>query len=183
MRPVRKGRLFLPLLLLAAAYPVHAAFEKHPARALKYGLFLGLVFTFFLGVGSELMFYDQLLPGMGSLIRRFAVPCMATPLVGALFSHLFALPRRAPHQSAPVPPSPYDAAHTQPPPTCGYSPAAFFSAPQAGGAVPHCPAVLPSTSLRQQTRRCAPPLSDPARRQGTSCARPVYMRRSSCSIP
>ncbi|MFR8439620.1 MAG: hypothetical protein ACLVCR_10305, partial [Lachnospiraceae bacterium] len=48
------------LLLLAAAYPVHAAFEKHPARALKYGLFLGLVFTFFLGVGSELMFYDQL---------------------------------------------------------------------------------------------------------------------------
>lgn len=87
------------LLLLAAAYPVHAAFEKHPARALKYGLFLGLVFTFFLGIGSELMFYDQLLPGMGSLIRRFAVPCMATPLVGALFSHLFALPRRAPGAS------------------------------------------------------------------------------------
>ena len=45
------------------------------------------------------MFYDQLLPGMGSLIRRFAVPCMATPLVGALFSHLFALPRRAPGAS------------------------------------------------------------------------------------
>lgn len=87
------------LLLLAAAYPVHAAFEKHPARALKYGLFLGLVFTFFLGIGSELMFYDQLLPGMGSLIRRFAVPCMATPLVGALFSHLFALPRRTPGAS------------------------------------------------------------------------------------
>lgn len=87
------------LLLLAAAYPAHAAFEKHPARALKYGLFLGLVFTFFLGVGSELMFYDQLLPGMGSLIRRFAVPCMATPLVGALFSHLFVLPRRAPGAS------------------------------------------------------------------------------------
>ena len=87
------------LLLLAAANPVHAAFEKHPARALKYGLFLGLVFTFFLGVGSELMFYDQLLPGMGSLIRRFAVPCMATPLVGALFSHLFALPWRAPGAS------------------------------------------------------------------------------------
>ena len=87
------------LLLLAAAYPVHAAFEKHPTRALKYGLFLGLVFTFFLGVGSELMFYDQLLPGMGSLIRRFAVPCMATPLVGALFSYLFALPRRAPGAS------------------------------------------------------------------------------------
>ena len=87
------------LLLLAAAYPAHAAFEKHPARALKYGLFLGLVFTFFLGVGSELMFYDQLLPGMGSLIRRFAVPCMATPLVGALFSHLFTLPRRAPGAS------------------------------------------------------------------------------------
>ena len=87
------------LLLLATAYPVHAACEKHPARALKYGLFLGLVFTFFLGVGSELMFYDQLLPGMGSLIRRFAVPCMATPLVGALFSHLFTLPRRAPGAS------------------------------------------------------------------------------------
>ena len=58
------------LLLLAAAYPARAAFEKHPARALKYGGFLALVFSFFLGLGSELMVYDGFLPGAGSFIRR-----------------------------------------------------------------------------------------------------------------
>ena len=71
------------LLLLAAAYPARAAFEKHPARALKYGGFLALVFSFFLGLGSELMVYDGFLPGAGSFIRRLAVPCLATPLLGA----------------------------------------------------------------------------------------------------
>ena len=68
------------LLLLAAAYPARAAFEKHPARALKYGGFLALVFSFFLGLGSELMVYDGFLPGAGSFIRRLAVPCLMTPL-------------------------------------------------------------------------------------------------------
>ena len=82
------------LLLLAAAYPVHAAFEKHPARALKYGLFLGLVFTFFLGVGSELMFYDQLLPGMGSLIRRIAWRFQAPAPLSVLFSGFCPVLRR-----------------------------------------------------------------------------------------
>lgn len=87
------------LLLLAAAYPVHAAFEKHPARALKYGLFLGLVFTFFLGVGSELMFYDQLLPGMGSLIRPLHRSLHGNSARRRAVFHLFALPRRAPGAS------------------------------------------------------------------------------------
>ena len=41
------------LLLLAAAYPARAAFEKHPARALKYGGFLALVFSFFLGLSAR----------------------------------------------------------------------------------------------------------------------------------
>ena len=82
------------LLLLAAAYPARAAFEKHPARALKYGGFLALVFSFFLGLGSELMVYDGFLPGAGSFIRRLAVPCLMTPLLGALFSYLFAAPAR-----------------------------------------------------------------------------------------
>lgn len=97
--PRSSGNGRLPaLLLLAAAYPCMPRLKSSGARA-EIWPFLGLVFTFFLGVGSELMFYDQLLPGMGSLIRRFTVPCMATPLVGALFSHLFALPRRAPGAS------------------------------------------------------------------------------------
>ena len=82
------------LLLLAAAYPARAAFEKHPARALKYGCFLALVFSFFLGLGSELMVYDGFLSGAGSFIRRLAVPCLMTPLLGALFSYLFAAPAR-----------------------------------------------------------------------------------------
>ena len=97
---------------------------------------------------------------------------------------LCGLPLCVPHRSAPAPLSPCGAAHIRPPPTCGYSPAAFSSAPQADGATRHCPAALPSTSSRQRTRRRSLPApSDPARRQGTSCARPVYMRRSSCSIP
>lgn len=78
------------ILLLGAAGPVHTALKKHALRDLLYGLGFALIFAFFLGLGSELLYYDKLLPGMGSLIRRFAVPCMAAPLLGALCSHVFA---------------------------------------------------------------------------------------------
>ncbi|MBR2941874.1 MAG: hypothetical protein IKB82_00595 [Clostridia bacterium] len=84
----RSGMLSL-LLLIACYAPVKNALMKHSLRALIYGGALGLVFALALGVGSELAFYDRLLPGMGSLIRRFAVPLMIAPLFGTLASYFF----------------------------------------------------------------------------------------------
>ena len=77
------------LLLLAAVFPMRAALERHSMRSLLYGCGFALILAFFLGIGSELAHYEQLLPGMGSLIRRFAVPVMAVPLLGALCSFVF----------------------------------------------------------------------------------------------
>ena len=85
----RSGTLAL-LLLLAAASPVCAALKKHSLRALIYGSGFAFLFLLCLGVGNELRFYDQLLPGFGSLIRRFAVPLLATPMTGSLISYAFA---------------------------------------------------------------------------------------------
>ena len=79
---VFRDGMLTTILLLTAAYPAHIAFEKHAGRALKYGCFLALFFAFFLGLGSELMFYDGFLPGVGSFVRRLVVPCLATPLLG-----------------------------------------------------------------------------------------------------
>ena len=77
------------LLLAGCFFPARQAFERHDARSLLYGGGFALLFALCLGVGSELTVYEQLLPGMGSLIRRFAVPLLATPLLGALVSHIF----------------------------------------------------------------------------------------------
>lgn len=77
------------LLLLACAMPVHQAIRRHSLRALIYGCGFALVYALCLGVGSELVFYDGLLPGMGSMIRRFAVPVMITPFLGCLISYIF----------------------------------------------------------------------------------------------
>ena len=86
---VFRSGMLSALLLLAAAFPVRTALERHSMRSLLYGCSFALVFAFFLGLGSELSHYEQLLPGMGSLIRRFAVPVMAVPLLGALCSFAF----------------------------------------------------------------------------------------------
>ena len=86
---VFRSGMLSALLLLAAAFPVRTALERHSMRSLLYGCSFALVFAFFLGIGSELSHYEQLLPGMGSLIRRFAVPVMAVPLLGALCSFAF----------------------------------------------------------------------------------------------
>lgn len=77
------------LLLLAAYRPVHHALAHRSLRQLAYGCVFGFIFALCLGVGSELAYYDQLLPGLGSLLRRAAVPMMITPLFGALASYVF----------------------------------------------------------------------------------------------
>ena len=88
--PVFRSGFLALLLMLAAISPVHHALSRHSLRALVYGCCFAAVFMVALGLGNELRFYDQLLPGMGSLIRRFAVPVMASPLAGCLFSYAFA---------------------------------------------------------------------------------------------
>ncbi len=85
----RSGTLGL-LLLIAASSPVYASLKKHSLRALIYGGCFAFLFLLCLGIGNELRFYDQLLPGIGSMIRRFAVPLLAAPLTGSLFSYAFA---------------------------------------------------------------------------------------------
>ena len=84
----RSGTLAL-LLMLGAISPVQAALKKHSLSSLIYGCGFAFVFLLCLGLGNELRFYDQLLPGFGSLVRRFAVPALATPMTGCLFSYIF----------------------------------------------------------------------------------------------
>ena len=80
------------MLMLFAYYPVQQAFSKAKLRTLIAGCFLGLLFACALSLGSELHVYNGLLPGMGSMIRRAAVPFMAMPLFGGLSAKLM-LPR------------------------------------------------------------------------------------------
>lgn len=79
----------LGLILLCAAYvPLSEAFSGAKLRTLICGLFWGLLFAFALSLGSELMVYDGLLPGFGSMIRRMAVPVLAAPLFGGVAARL-----------------------------------------------------------------------------------------------
>lgn len=61
--------------------PNHASFSAAWVGALLFSLALSL--------GSELFIYNGLLRGMGSLLRRIAVPLMAAPALGALSARLF----------------------------------------------------------------------------------------------
>ena len=84
------------LLILACAFPAEQALRRHSPRQLAFGTAFALLFTAALSLGSELHVYERLLPGMGSLLRRAAVPVMAAPLWGALFSWFFAMDIRLP---------------------------------------------------------------------------------------
>ncbi|MBE5799542.1 MAG: hypothetical protein E7321_06285 [Clostridiales bacterium] len=76
------------LLVLACCFPLEQAFRKANLRTLVCGAAFGLMLGFSLSLGAELRFYNGLLPGMGSLIRRFAVPVMVTPLLGGLAARI-----------------------------------------------------------------------------------------------
>ena len=84
----RSGTLGL-LLISMCIFPVKNALDKHNFRIFSFSSILAFIFSVCLGLGSELRMYNQLLPGLGSLIRRLAVPCMAFPLFACLFSYLF----------------------------------------------------------------------------------------------
>ena len=93
---------FGALLIVFGAFTVRRSLEKSDLRALKYGLFFALIFSFLLGLGSELTYYGKLLSGFGSLVRRFAVPLMASPYLGALFALALSFePERSKHSRLP----------------------------------------------------------------------------------
>ena len=76
------------VLLLGAAYPAWDALRRANRRTLVCGLTWGLLLACALGLGAELLAYNSLLSGMGSLLRRLDVPVMATPLLGLLCARL-----------------------------------------------------------------------------------------------
>jgi len=81
---VFRSGTFGALLLFACYFPLQQAFAKANLRTLICAAAFGLLLGFALSLGAELRFYSGLLPGMGSMIRRFAVPCLAAPLLGGL---------------------------------------------------------------------------------------------------
>ena len=89
----RSGTLGL-LLVAAGFFPARRALERHKSRDILFGMGFALVFALCLGLGSELTAYDGLLAGKGALLRRLAVPIMATPTLGLLASYLFAFASR-----------------------------------------------------------------------------------------
>lgn len=72
------------MLIAASAFPLCQAFSRANRRTLVSGLVFGLLFATALSLGSELFIYNGLLRGTGSLIRRLAVPLLATPALGGL---------------------------------------------------------------------------------------------------
>lgn len=80
------------LLILACSFPVRQAYEKVSLRTLSVSMLLGLFFAAALSLGSELFIYNGLLPGMGSMLRRVAVPFMAAPLFGGLCARMMMAP-------------------------------------------------------------------------------------------
>ena len=76
----RTGTLAL-LLMLGAISPVHAALKKHSLTSLIYGCGSGFIFLLCLGIGNELRFYDQLLPGMGSFASAYIDTILSNTLL------------------------------------------------------------------------------------------------------
>ena len=71
-------------LIAASFYPAYQAFRQADRRTLVCGFVCALLFAAALSIGSELFIYDGLLRGMGSAVRRVAVPLLAAPLFGGL---------------------------------------------------------------------------------------------------
>jgi len=92
----RSGSLSL-VLMIACIYPVSLALRTQPLRALIYGCFYAFVFALCMSLGAELRMYDGLLPGLGSFVRRCAVPVMCMPMLGTLASYVFTFNPNPPH--------------------------------------------------------------------------------------
>jgi len=98
----RSGTLGL-ILLFACYFPAHQALTQADGKTLISACVFGFLFAIALSLGSELYVYGQLLPGFGSLIRRAAVPCMGTPLLGLLAARIMLLSFANHHFRIPLP--------------------------------------------------------------------------------
>ena len=85
---VFRGGMLPTILLLSAFFPVRTAFRHFRREALLPCLFFGLAFAAALSLGAELTFYNGLLPGLRSMVRRLAVPFLAAPLFFGLAARL-----------------------------------------------------------------------------------------------
>ncbi|MGN0774197.1 MAG: DUF6020 family protein [Candidatus Ventricola sp.] len=81
---VFRSGVFGTLLVAACYFPLEQAFSKASRRTLICAAGFGLLLGGALSLGAELRFYSGLLPGMGSMLRRVAVPVLVTPLLGGL---------------------------------------------------------------------------------------------------
>ena len=79
------------LLALVCYFPIEQALRRATLRTLVCGMGFGLLLGGALSLGAELRFYDGLLPGMGSMLRRMAVPVMVMPLLGGLAARVMLL--------------------------------------------------------------------------------------------
>lgn len=89
---VFRGGMLPSLLLLVSYFPIKTAFRHLRQSAFLPCLFFAVAFSFSLSLGAELSFYNGLLPGLRSMIRRFAVPLFSTPLFFGLIMRLILLP-------------------------------------------------------------------------------------------
>ena len=82
----RSGTLAL-VLLAACGHPVCQSLRRVSMRTLLCGAAFGLLLGSAMSLGAELRFYGGLLPGIGSMVRRLAVPVLVTPLLGSLAAY------------------------------------------------------------------------------------------------
>ena len=88
---VFRSGLLGTLLVLACCLPLRQAYTRADRRTLAVSLGFGLLLGGALGLGAELRFYGGLLPGLGSMVRRAAVPFLAAPLLGGLCARVLLL--------------------------------------------------------------------------------------------
>ena len=95
---VFRSGVFGTLLVLACYFPLQQAFSKASRRTLICAAGFGLLLGGALSLGAELRFYSGLLPGMGSMLRRMAVPVLVTPLLGGLAARCMLMQQDSPER-------------------------------------------------------------------------------------
>ena len=95
---VMRAGVFSALLVLFSSLSLVRVFEQVSLRRLCRTALPAFVFSLALSVGTELFTYRAFLPGLGSALRRLAVPVLFTPFLSALLHRIsvLSLPASAP---------------------------------------------------------------------------------------
>ena len=95
---VMRAGVFSALLVLLASMSLVRVFEQVSLRRLCRTAVPAFLFSLALSVGTELFTYRAFLPGLGSALRRLAVPLLFTPFLSALLHRIsvLSLPASAP---------------------------------------------------------------------------------------